>query len=69
MKSPAGGCRPIALSAARILITLSRFKTNAVTVARPIVVKPTIDNPSPDQIKFSFHLSCLGLNNGTSTPE
>lgn len=46
--SSGGGCRPISLSAARILIILGRLNANSVTVARPVDVKPIIKSVSVD---------------------
>ncbi|BAZ14459.1 hypothetical protein NIES4071_63030 [Calothrix sp. NIES-4071] len=66
--SSIGGCRPIILSSARILITLSLFNAKVATVTLATGVKAIIYNASPDQIKCWLQEYILGLNRGTSIP-
>jgi hypothetical protein len=40
-----------------MVITHVLFRASASTVARPVDVNPMMDNPSADQMKWSFQLS------------
>jgi hypothetical protein len=67
-ESPAGGWRPVAISAARIATTRSRSSASAVIVARRIGVRLKSRRPSTDQTKCALQICCRGLNSGTTVP-
>jgi len=66
--SSAGGCNPMANNARRMFTTPGLFTCSALTVARPVGVKPTMRVKSSFHLKWSRHLCFLGLYSGTTAP-
>lgn len=64
--SSAGGCNPVANNARRMFTTPGLFTCSALTVARPVGVKPTMRVKSSFHLKWSRHLCFLGLYSGTT---
>jgi hypothetical protein len=61
-----GECHPTSTQNVRASTIFSLFKRKAMTVARPIFVKPVISVPLLSHAKCCFHACIRGLNSSTS---
>src|ERR1700722_19326942 len=63
-----GGCHPAATHCFLTMIAIQQLSCNAITVARPPGVCPTILVPSVLHVKCSHQCSLRGLNRRTRSP-